>query len=98
MNEIAYLLVGYSPPGAEKITQHLYDRADIAKARARPDAKENFECGREDHPVLPNIWLPEGTLLGFKEACLEFFWVMSFLHMTSEHLLTVAFHIDISRS
>ncbi|KAF7791656.1 hypothetical protein EIP86_002678 [Pleurotus ostreatoroseus] len=65
---------GYSPPGAEKITQHLYDRADIAKARAKPDVKENFECGREDHPVLPNIWLPEGTLPGFKEACLEFFW------------------------
>ena len=69
------LSVGYSPPGAEKITQHLYNAADIAKARAKPDAKENFECGREDHPTLPNIWLPDGTLPGFKEACLDFFWV-----------------------
>jgi len=24
---------------------------------------------------MPNIWLPEGILPGFKEACLEFYWV-----------------------
>lgn len=29
---------------------------------------------------MPNIWLPEGVLDGFKEACLDFFWVgISFL-------------------
>jgi len=25
---------------------------------------------------MPNIWLPEGVLPGFKEACLDFFWVL----------------------
>jgi len=24
---------------------------------------------------MPNIWLPDGVLPGFKEACLDFFWV-----------------------
>jgi hypothetical protein len=24
---------------------------------------------------MPNIWLPEEVLPGFKEACLDFFWV-----------------------
>lgn len=60
----------------EKITQHVYDHEELAKQRAKaPDAKENFECGPEDHPILHNIWLPEGVLPGFKETCLDFFWV-----------------------
>ena len=24
---------------------------------------------------MPNIWLPDGVLPGFKEACLDFYWV-----------------------
>ena len=40
------------------------------------DVKENFECGREDD-LIHNIWPPEGVFPGFKEACLEFFWVGS---------------------
>lgn len=69
-------LQGYSPPGREKITQHVYDAEELAKRRAQaPDAKENFECGRDDHPVLTNIWLPDGVLPGFKEASLDAFWV-----------------------
>jgi len=37
--------------------------------------KESFEVGREDNNEMPNIWFPDGILPGFKEACLEFYWV-----------------------
>ena len=58
------------------MTQHVYDADELAKARATtPDVKESFESGREDDPAMPNIWLPEGVLPGFKEACLDMYWV-----------------------
>ncbi|KAJ7464086.1 thymine dioxygenase [Mycena latifolia] len=67
---------GYSAPGKEKVSQHVYDVDAIAERRAQaPDAKESFECGREGDEVMPNIWLPEGVMPGFKEACLDFFWL-----------------------
>ncbi|OCH91839.1 thymine dioxygenase [Obba rivulosa] len=66
---------GYSAPGAEKVTQHVYDSAELAKIRGKaPDVKESFESGREDDIVQPNIWLPEDALPGFRNACLNFFW------------------------
>ena len=69
---------GYSAPGKEKVTQHVYDAEEIAHHRAKaPDVKESFESGREDDSVMPNIWLPDGVLPGFKEACLDYFWVSS---------------------
>lgn len=72
-------LTGYSRPGAEKVTQHVYDAGELAKQRGKaPDAKESFESGREDDPAMPNIWPPDGVLPGFKEACLDFFWVRPF--------------------
>lgn len=66
---------GYSAPGAEKVTQHVYDASGIEEKRSAPDVKESFEVGREDDLLMPNIWLPDGILPGFKEACLDFFWV-----------------------
>lgn len=67
---------GYSPPGKEKVVQHIYDEKELAKVRAKaPDVKESFEVGREEDPAMCNIWLPEGILPGFKETCLDFFWV-----------------------
>lgn len=70
-----YPLLGYSPPGQEKLSQHVYDKNELAKLRAQaPDVKENFECGREDDSITI-VWLPDGALPGFKEACLDFFWV-----------------------
>lgn len=44
-----------------------------------PDAKESFECGREDDPGMDNIWLPDDYLPGFKEGCLDFFWVWALI-------------------
>ncbi|KAJ3552709.1 hypothetical protein NM688_g4012 [Phlebia brevispora] len=66
---------GYSAPGVEKVTQHVYDADELAKHRAKaPDVKESFESGREDDPHMPNIWPPEGVIPGFKEASLDFYW------------------------
>jgi len=67
--------IGYSAPGVEKVTQHVYDETELAALRAKaPDSKETYEVGREDDPLMPNIWLPEGVLPGFKEASLDFYW------------------------
>ncbi|GJE85125.1 thymine dioxygenase [Phanerochaete sordida] len=66
---------GYSAPGVEKVVNHIFDPEELKKRRAQaPDLKENFECGREDDPVMPNIWLPDGVFPGFKEACMDFYW------------------------
>lgn len=37
--------------------------------------RETFEVGREGDKLMPNIWLPEEVLPGFKQKCLEFFHV-----------------------
>ncbi|KAI0354973.1 thymine dioxygenase [Trametes cingulata] len=66
---------GYSAPGVEKVVQHVYDKDNLAEIRAKaPDVKESFECGWEESEQMPNIWLPDGVLPGFREACLDFFW------------------------
>ncbi|THH14855.1 hypothetical protein EW146_g5544 [Bondarzewia mesenterica] len=73
---------GYSAPGIEKVAQHLYDKDEIAAHRAKaPDVKESFEVGREGDPIQPNIWLPDDVLPGFKQACLDFFWVSILNHL-----------------
>ncbi|KAJ7123311.1 Clavaminate synthase-like protein [Mycena crocata] len=62
---------GYSSPGREKIIYGPRGGApDVA-----PDLKEHFECGREEDEEMPNIWLPDGVLPGFKENCLDFYWL-----------------------
>jgi hypothetical protein len=65
---------GYSAPGKEKVVQDEAEAPAAAKSTA-PDVKESFEVGREEDEHMPNIWLPNGVLPGFKEACLDFFWV-----------------------
>ncbi|KAJ7923514.1 thymine dioxygenase [Mycena leptocephala] len=61
---------GYSSPGREKVIQGAGNSRP-----AVPDVKEHFECGREANERSPNIWLPEGIFPGFKEGCLDFFWI-----------------------
>ena len=61
------------------------DDSDIRKnsdmtnteVEVQKDIKESFEAGREDDPVMPNIWYPDGVLPGFKDACMDFYWVSS---------------------
>jgi hypothetical protein len=73
---VSISFLGYSAPRVEKVTQHIYDASELTKRRKKAaDAKESFDCGSEEDEVMPNIWLPIGVLPGFKEACLDFFWV-----------------------
>ncbi len=54
----------------------MYDDNELKDVRAKaPDVKESFECGWEENAGMPNIWLPDGILPGFKEACTDFYWV-----------------------
>jgi isopenicillin N synthase-like dioxygenase len=66
--------VGYSAPGREKVIQFDDEGGDNRTDIVR-DIKESFEAGREDDHEMPNIWYPDGILPGFKEACLDFYWV-----------------------
>jgi hypothetical protein len=45
------------------------------EAEIQKDIKESFEVGRGDDPIMPNIWYPDSVLPGFKDTCLDFFWV-----------------------
>ena len=64
-----------------------------AFTEAPPSMKESFDLGSENYDIMPNIWLPEAVLPGFKEACLSFFWVglffcfnrgLNFMHLNSD--------------
>ncbi|KAJ7263451.1 Clavaminate synthase-like protein [Mycena rebaudengoi] len=86
---------GYSPPGKEKVSQHVYDPDSIAHHRAlAPDAKESFECGREGDEAMPNIWLPEGVLPGFNETCLDFFWLCHEIQLNVLRALALGFGLE----
>jgi isopenicillin N synthase-like dioxygenase len=52
--------------GREKVSQMLFDRDALVERRKVPDVKESFEMGREDNAAMPNIWLPEPDLPGFR--------------------------------
>ncbi|KAF6796955.1 flavonol synthase flavanone 3-hydroxylase [Colletotrichum sojae] len=57
---------GYSGIGREKVTQMLFEAGEISERRKIPDLKESYEIGREDDDHLPNIWIPEASLPGFR--------------------------------
>jgi len=86
---------GYSSMGREKVVHHGYDDDTLASAGVVPqtDPKESFESGREDDPLMPNVWLPEGILPGFKEACLDFYWACYELEKNVLRALAVAFSL-----
>jgi len=72
--------IGYSALGREKVYYLKPDGdekgiTDTGIEEVQKDIKESFEVGREDDPVMPNIWYPDDVLPGFKDACLDFFWV-----------------------
>ncbi|KAI0354972.1 thymine dioxygenase [Trametes cingulata] len=65
---------GYIAPGVEKFTQSN-DSEEVAQIRHKePDLIENFSCGHDESILGKNIWLPEGVLPGFNEACQKFYW------------------------
>ncbi|KAA8613537.1 thymine dioxygenase [Pyrenophora tritici-repentis] len=56
---------GYSAPGVEKVTQHVFDADELSKLREIPDYKESFESGNPTDATQPNIWPPDHVLPGF---------------------------------
>ncbi|KAK5014088.1 hypothetical protein LTR60_003539, partial [Cryomyces antarcticus] len=64
---------GYSGLGQEKVSQNVFDGAEIKKLREVPDVKESFESGNVDDKTQPNIWLPENKLPGFRDFAESFF-------------------------
>lgn len=84
---------GYSPIGQEKVKQLAVDDSlDSTESLSYPneqegvddgDLKESFESGREDCLVEPNIWPPGDVLPGFREMCMDYFWVCSSLRLFS---------------
>ena len=49
MSHLYHIYTGYSAPGVEKVSQHIYDEKEISAHRAKaPDVKESFEA-RHDH-------------------------------------------------
>lgn len=51
----------------------IFDEEGIADKRKVPDLKETFDLGSEDDKELPNIWIPDEVLPGFRAFFLKFF-------------------------
>lgn len=64
---------GYSGIGREKVVQMVFDDEGIAEKRRISDVKESFDLGNEDDKELPNIWIPEEVLPGFRAFFIKFF-------------------------
>ncbi|KAI0346700.1 thymine dioxygenase [Trametopsis cervina] len=87
---------GYSAPGVEKVLHRIDEAGEIAKHRAAGmDVKESFECGREDNPVMPNIWPPEEALPGFRQACMDYYWAFRGVELNILRALALAFHLPV---
>ncbi|KLO13401.1 Clavaminate synthase-like protein [Schizopora paradoxa] len=87
---------GYSAPGIEKVQSSIDpDEKEVQEIRAKaPDVKESFEVGREQDDIQPNIWLPDGVLPGFKEACLDFFWTCNEVKFVVLRALALGLHLS----
>ncbi|OLN86444.1 UPF0676 protein C1494.01-like protein 3 [Colletotrichum chlorophyti] len=75
---------GYSGIGREKVSQMVFDAEQISELRKMPDFKESYEIGREDDGHLPNIWIPEESLPGFRSFFNNFYEVC---YQVEVHLL-----------
>ncbi|KAJ7216337.1 thymine dioxygenase [Mycena pura] len=85
---------GYSSPGQEKILNFTIDGDILPHSRpVAPDVKEHFECGHEGNDGMPNIWLPDGVLPGFRETCLEFYRVCHSIELEICRALAVALRL-----
>lgn len=66
---------GYSYPGLEKVSQYAGGEEKVGEQlREVIDCKESYEIGSEANKEQPNVWLPEKTLPGFREATTSFYW------------------------
>jgi isopenicillin N synthase-like dioxygenase len=66
---------GYSHPGLEKVSQYAGGKEEVGEQlREVADCKESYEIGSEWNREQRNVWLPETTLPGFKQATSHFYW------------------------
>jgi isopenicillin N synthase-like dioxygenase len=66
---------GYSYPGLEKVSQYAGGEETVGEQlREIADCKESYEIGSEENREQPNVWLPEETLPGFRQATSTFYW------------------------
>ncbi|CAI6339042.1 unnamed protein product [Periconia digitata] len=85
---------GYSAPGVEKVSQHVFDEGEIAKLREIPDYKESFESGNPLDTSQPNIWPPESILPDFQHFLETYFSHCSTLIHRLLDALTLALHLN----
>ncbi|KAJ4290975.1 hypothetical protein N0V90_010171 [Kalmusia sp. IMI 367209] len=84
---------GYSAPGLEKVTQHMYGEEELKKEREIPDYKESYESGNVNDVSQPNIWLPEEKLPGFREFMESYFALCSTLIHNILDALSIALDV-----
>lgn len=85
---------GYSGIGREKVSHMVFDSDELAKLRQVPDIKESFEMGREDSEKLPNIWLPESELPGFRAFFNDFYGRCNKLELDILRALAIGMDLD----
>jgi isopenicillin N synthase-like dioxygenase len=85
---------GYSGFGREKLSQMVFDRESIAELRKVPDVKESFDMGKENNPRMPNIWLPEEDLPGFRGFFNRFYALCNQLGLDIMRALALGMGLD----
>jgi isopenicillin N synthase-like dioxygenase len=85
---------GYSGIGLEKVSQKVFDKETISELRKVPDVKESYEMGREDNPQMPNIWLPEDDLPGFRDFFNRFYALCNQLQLDILRALALGLGLD----
>ncbi|GME57722.1 Isopenicillin N synthase [Neofusicoccum parvum] len=70
---------GYSWPGLEKVSQYIHKDGEDSDAedqelRKVEDCKESYEIGSEKCENMPNVWLPDEVLPGFRGFMTDFYW------------------------
>ncbi|KAF4304669.1 Isopenicillin N synthase [Botryosphaeria dothidea] len=70
---------GYSWPGLEKVSQYIHKDGEDSDAedqelRKVEDCKESYEVGSDNCENMPNVWLPDEVLPGFRSFMTEFYW------------------------
>ena len=85
---------GYSGIGREKVSQMLFDEESINEARKIPDQKESFEMGRENNSKMPNIWLPEEDLPGFRDFFNRFYKICNGLELDILRALALGMNLE----
>ena len=56
--------------------------------------QESYEIGSEDNSLMPNVWLPEDTLPGFREFGLSFYWKCNEVAQTILTALAIGLELD----